>query len=52
MDHERYPYYFSDPAAQPEEFDVGAALASVGTGIWNVMSRVASFLVGAHKTAR
>ncbi len=53
MDHERYPYYFSEPGAQPRELGLGEALATLGKGAWSVMTRVASHVLGAEpKTAR
>ncbi len=51
MDHERYPYYFSDPSKLPTELDLGEALAKLGKGAWKVMTRVANYVVDAEPKA-
>ncbi len=53
MDHERYPYYFSEPGSEKENAErFEKAVADFGRSIWTAMSRVAAAVTGEAKPAR
>ncbi len=53
MDHERYPYYFSEPGREQENAErFEKAVAGFGRSVWSTMARVAAVLTGDAKPAR